>query len=71
MDDAQLILELKEKVRDLEERLIALEREQRLIREDILADDTKLRMQKRILEKPSQKRDEVKEKIDKNIKIEI
>lgn len=71
MDDAQIILELENRVRNLEERLKALEKEQRRIREDILAGSMKERMRKRMLEKPSGKREEIKEKLDKQIKIEI
>ena len=71
MDDAQIILELENRVRNLEERLEALEKEQRLIREDILSGSMKERMRKRMLEKPSGKREEIKEKLDKQIKIEI
>ena len=71
MDDTQIILELENRVRNLEERLKALEKEQRLIREDILSGSMKERMRKRVLEKPSGKREEIKEKLDKQIKIEI
>lgn len=71
MDDAQITLELKDKIRNLEERIKALEKEQRLIREDILSGSMKERMRKRILEKPSGKIEEIKEKIDDQIKIEI
>lgn len=71
MDDAQIILGLREKVRDLEERLRAIEIEQRRIREDILSGSMRERMQKRILEKPPERRDEIKERLDKQIKIEI
>lgn len=71
MDDAQTILNLHEKIKDLEERLIAVEKEQRRICEDILSDDPKERMQKRILEKPSKKYEDLKERIDKQIRIEI
>jgi len=71
MDDAQIILELQEKIRNLEERLRAIEKEQRRICEDILLGGTKERMHKRILEKPPQKMEELKEKINKKIKIEI
>ena len=71
MDDTQIILELENRVRNLEERLKALEKEQRLIREDILSGSMKERMRKRMLEKPSGKREEIKEKLDKQIKIEI
>ena len=71
MDDAQTLLDLQKKVKSLEERLSAVEKEQRLIKEDILSGQTRERMQKRLLEKPSEKRDNLKEKIDKQIKIEI
>ena len=71
MDDAQTMLELQEKITILEERLRALEREQRNICEDILSGQSKERMQKRILEKPPEKIEDLKEKLDKQIKIEI
>jgi len=71
MDDAQTILNLQEKITVLEERLRAIEREQRMIREDILSGQTRARMQKRLLEKPPEKMKELKERLDKQIKIEI
>ena len=71
MDDAQTILALQKKITVLEERLRAIEREQRRIREDILSGQTRERMQKRLLEKPPEKIEELKEKLDKQIKIEI
>lgn len=71
MDDAQNILNLQEKIRNIEERLTAIEREQRKIREDILLGSPKERMQKRILEKPSEKSEEFRERIDKQIRIKI
>ncbi len=71
MDDAYEFSKLQEKIRNLEERLRAVEKEQRRIREDILFGTPKERMQKRILERPSNKSKEIKEKIDKEFKIEI
>lgn len=71
MDDTQIILDLQDQVRILEERLGAIEREQRRIREDILSGRSKERMQKRILEKPPEKMEEIKERLDKKIKIKI
>ena len=71
MDDAQIILELQEKITRIEERLRAVEREQRNIREDILSGRMKERMQKRLLEKPTEDKKKLREKIDKQIKIEI
>jgi len=70
MGDEELLFQLQEEILQLKERLIAIEREQRLIREDILSGSPKARMQKRLLEKPSNK-DEIKRKIDDEIKIEI
>jgi hypothetical protein len=71
MDDTQIILDLQDKVRILEERLGAIEIEQRRIREDILSGRSKERMQKRILEKPPEKMEKIKERLDKKIKIKI
>ena len=65
------LIKLREEIRNIKERLLALEKEQRKIREDILSGDVKERMQKRILEKPPENRDELKKKIDDKIKIEI
>ena len=71
MDDAQIILDLQKKVVELEERLRAVEREQRNIREDILSGSSQERMKKRIFGKPDDDKEKLKEKIDKQIKIEI
>ena len=71
MDDAQIIHNFLEKLREYEERLWAVERELRYIREDILSGKMKERMQKRILEPPTENKQKLKEKIDKEIKIEI
>ncbi len=71
MAGAQIINELENKIRILEERLRAVEKEQRNIREDILSGKAEIRMQRRLLEKPPKKIDELKEKLDKEIKIEI
>ena len=70
MDDAQIISELENRIRDIEERLKALEKEQRLIREDILSGNMKERMRKRMLEKPSGKREEIKEKYDNVFRVQ-
>ncbi len=70
MGDEESLFQLREEIRQLKERLIAIEREQRLIREDILSGDPKARMQKRLLEKPLNK-DDIKKRIDDEIKIEI
>jgi hypothetical protein len=71
MADAQIILELQDKIKILEERLRALEKEQRLICEDILSGRSRERMQRRILDKPTEKFHEIKERLDEQIKIEI
>ena len=69
--DEDLINKLKEEILALEERLRALEIEQRRIREDILSGNARERMQKRMLNYPGDSRKEKKEKIAKQIKIEI
>jgi hypothetical protein len=71
MGDAEINQQLREEIRTIKERLLAIEREQRRIREDILSGNAKERMQKRILENPPEKIEEKREKIDKEIKIEI
>ena len=63
--------ELKEKIKELEERLIAIEKEQRTMREDILSGRAKERMQQRILENTQKKVEEIKKKLDNEIRIEI
>jgi len=70
MGDEELLTQLQEEISKIKERLYAIEREQRLIREDILSGNPKSRMQKRLLEKPYNK-EEIKKKIDDEIKIEI
>ncbi|RLF31760.1 MAG: hypothetical protein DRM98_05045 [Thermoplasmata archaeon] len=67
----ETLAELKEEIRVIKERLVAVEKEQRRIREDILSGAPQERMQKRILEKPPEDIEAKKEKIAKQIKIEI
>ena len=69
--DEDLIHKLKEEISVVEERLRAIEIEQRRIREDILSGNARERMQKRMLNYPEASRTEKKEKIAKQIKIEI
>jgi chromosome segregation ATPase len=71
MDDAQIIAELENKIKNIEERLRAVEKEQRNIREDILSGKAEVRMQKRLLENPQKKIKDMKDKLDEEIKIEI
>lgn len=66
-----LLKDLKEDLREIKERLKAVEKEQRIIREDLLSGEVKERMKKRILEKHPKKIKELKEKIDEEISIKI
>ena len=69
--DEKLIEQIISEIKDLQERLFAIEKEQRRIREDILSGTAKERMHKRILEQPKMNREEKREKISNQIKIEI
>ena len=69
--DEELIKQIIGEIKDLQERLYAIEKEQRKIREDILFGSPKERMRKRILEQPKTSREEKREKIANQIKIEI
>ena len=71
MSDNELVEDLKEKIMDIEERIKAIEKEQRTIREDILSGRAKERMQRRLLENDQKKSEELKKKLDKDIKIGI
>jgi hypothetical protein len=53
--DEEHISELLKEIREIKERLIGLEKEQRQIREDILSGTPKARMQRRLLENPEDK----------------
>jgi len=50
MSDNELIEDLKEKISNIEERIKAIEKEQRMICENILSGRAKERMQHRLLE---------------------
>jgi hypothetical protein len=63
--------ELKDAIRQIKERLIAIEKEQRWIREDILSGNPTERMHKRIFSKKPEEIKDKKEKINDEIKIEI
>jgi len=67
MDEEHITVLVKE-IKDLKERLVALEKEQRQIREDILSGAPKERMQRRLLENPEDRFRKVKFH-DPNIKI--
>ena len=65
------IIQLEEKLRNIEDRLIALEKEQRMIREDILSGTPTERMRQRLLENPEKRKEELMKKIENEIKFEI
>ena len=67
MDEEQ-ITQLIREIREIKERLIAVEKEQRQIREDILSGTPKERMQRRLLENPE---DFTRKKKLTDLKIEI
>ena len=69
--DEDVLTYLKEEIRGIKERLRAIEKEQRILREDILSGNPKERMQKRLLENTTQKSEEIKEKLNKEVKFEI
>ena len=69
--DEEFITQLKEGITQINERLSAIEKEQRLIREDILSGRPSERMRKRLLENTPKNSRELKEKLDEEIKIEI
>ena len=66
--DEEHITELINEIREIKERLIGLEKEQRQIREDILSGTPVARMQQRLLENPEDKFRKRKI-VDLNIKI--
>ena len=71
MKKKETIDDLKEKIRILDDRLKAVEKEQRMIREDILSGSPQERLQKRMLENTEKRKEEFRKKIDSKIKIEI
>lgn len=68
--DEEIINQLKREIHSINERLIAIEREQRRIREDILSGMPKERMQRRLLENPENKTKQKKKRFE-DLKIEI
>jgi len=71
MKNKDIILQLEEKIRSMNDRLEALEKEQRLIREDILSGMPVERMRQRLLENTQKRKDELKRKIENEINFEI
>lgn len=70
--DEKIIRQLKDELNNINERLSAIEKEQRLIQHDILSGNPKESMQSRLLRSPPEKTyHQKKEKIDNEIKIEI
>jgi len=69
--DEDEIKKIKQAISEIFERITAMEREQRQLKEDILSGIPKERMQKRLLENPKEKFSDKKEKINDKIKIEI
>ena len=69
--DEETLNKLTEEIREIKERLVAIEKEQRWIREDILSGNARERMHSRILNNKPKNINEKKEKIDDEIKIEI
>ena len=70
-EDEKLIIQLRKEIRELEWRLMAVEKEQRIIREDILSGEAVERMKRRLLNNPPENIIELKKRIDDQIKIEI
>ena len=70
MDEKNLAL-INKKLDILDERMTLIEKEVRLIREDILSGTPKERMRRRMLENVDENFIEKKKKIEKDIKIKI
>ena len=71
MDDVDnLLTKVLQEINSINERIRAIEKEQRMIREDILSGEPDIRMKKRILENPK-KYEEIKKEIDSRIDIKI
>ncbi len=71
MEEEPDIKKILSEIKTIKERLLAIEREQRMIRQDILSGEPAERMKKRMLKKPDENTQDKKKKIDKDIKIEI
>jgi hypothetical protein len=66
-----VITQLVEKINNIDDRIKALEKELRLIREDILSGEPTERMRQRLLENPKKKKEELKKKMESEISFEI
>lgn len=69
--DEETLKKLIEEIKEIKERLVAIEKEQRMICEDILAGNPTERMYRRLLNIKSENIIEKNKKIDDDIKIEI
>ena len=65
------LLPIEEKIKNIDDRLKALEKEQRMIREDILSGKPNERMRQRLLENIQKKKEELKKKMENEINFEI
>ena len=70
MDEINLN-QINKKLELLDERMTLIEKEIRLIREDILSGNPKERMHRRMLENVNEDLEEKKKKLEKDIKIKI
>jgi hypothetical protein len=71
MTDEETLNHINLKIKNLNERIVLIEKELRLIREDILSGNPKERMQKRMLENRPESLLEKKKKIEEDIRIRI
>ena len=71
MKSKEVIAAIEEKLINMDDRLKALEKEQRLIREDILSGIPVERMRQRLLENTQKRKEELQKKIDNEISFEI
>jgi len=69
--DEKTLKKLIEEIKEIKERLVAIEKEQRMIYEDILAGNPRERMYRRLLNTKSENIIEKNKRIDDDIKIEI
>ena len=66
-----MIVQLEQKIQSMNDRLEALEKEQRLMREDILSGTPVERMRQRLFENPEKRKEQLRKKIENEINFEI
>ena len=71
MSKKEVVIQLEEKIKNIDERLKAIEKEQRLIIEDILSGVPNEHMRLRLLQNPQKRKEELKKKIENEINFEI